>query len=863
MKNGKTLRLSEFRGVDFSNSPLKVKKTRASDAVNFYLDDEGRMRKRPGWRELLHICDDTGEPLSINGVFEYKNGEHRDVIVHAGRRFFRLKTDANGRATAEDITSSGTHEISKVDESCLADERSQAFSMAQRLYIIGCGDYLVYGSWDEGQTFELRRVYEGEDTYIPTTTVGIDADVTDYYGYDVSGSREALEDVNLLTRWRKNKLQGLKSIQQSNGSNKVYNSYTLDATIDEDSYVEVVNELTGERYVSRMSDTNGLYDLENVVDSEKIGGTVNKNDGRIFLVESCFPLDNGDSVITVLFRHTPTTEEGGVEIKDFVPYDKRVGQCRFGTIYGIDGNADRLFLAGNPNFDNVEFFSQYDDATYFSDLSTIAVGYRGQAIVGYARLSDNVMAVFKEGGGGKDASVFYHTGYYKQETDENGNILSIDAVFPTAAGNVGHTVESRHACADFGGDPLILARDGVFGIVMSENIKTADRYTRERSRSVNARLCKEKQLSEAVAICYGGRYYLSVNSHVYVADARTKYYADKDADGSYQYEWWYWEDVPARILCEMDGALCFGTQDGRLCVFDEHRCDRIHTDIEAGELTVDIPNNQLDCSASLSVYDGERIVIDTDDLYALYIDNITRIEGKRIFVDEGCILGVSDGTIVFADGEELEIGTPYVVDDVDAGSCSFCLLDTKGEAVEPNSKDFRLHLLLTGRELVVCDATATGFRVKLWDGGSVLTLTAYNGEVPLNPEGRLLQSRSVKAYWVSGVFDLGSASHDKTLLSIGVTAEPGMNSHMSFGYVTRRDVREYDQGGTMPGKFGLKDLSFSDFSFSTGFAQSCTKRIFDRGINYIAFRVRSDEGDCALSAMEVIYKFNSYQGGVR
>lgn len=878
MRNGKALNLSEFRGVDFSNSPLRVKQTRAANVLNFYLDDEGRMRKRPGWRELLCIRDEQGEPLRINGVFEYNSSGHRDVIVHAGKRFFRLTLDENGRECAEDITESGTHELSKVDASRLTDERSQAFFMTKKMYIIGCGDYLVYGSWDDGKTFELRRVYEGEDTYIPTTTVGIGAEFisvseeqddegNSYWHIKKSSSvtdeyRDTLDGVNLLTRWRKNKLQGFAL--GPNGTDK-YGYYQLDAIIDGDANIEVVNELTGERFESaNYSDESWYFKNRGklvVKGQDKEVGYFFKGTNVIFLDPNHFPEDNGDSVITVTFRHTPTAEEAGVEEEKFVKYEDRIGMCRFGILYGIDGNVDRLFLAGNPEFDNVEFFSEHDDATYFSDLNTIAVGFPGQSIVGYARLSDNTLAVFKERGNGEDANIFYHTGYYKQESDDRGNLLSIDAIFPTTVGNVGHTIVSRHACADFGGDPLILSTDGVFGIVLSENISTADRYTRERSRSVNARLCREKDLSEAVAICHGGRYYLAVNSHVYVADSRTKYYADKDADGSYQYEWWYWEGIPARVLCELEGALCFGTVDGRLCVFDEQRSDRTHTDIVDGALTVDIENNELDCAESLAVSDGDRIVIDTDGLYALYATSI-RIEDGRVFVSEDDISYISDGVCVFADGKGLDVGKPYKVDDVDAGECSFLLKDENGNQVVPASSEFRLYLLLTGRELTVCGKDESTFGVKLWKGGERLTLTVYNGEVPSSPVGRILKTNPIRALWVSGMFDLGSASHDKTLLSISVTTEPGVKSSMSFGYVTRREVREYERSMT-PGSFSFEDLSFHEFSFSTGFAQSCTKRIFDRSINYIAFRVRSEDGDCALGALEAIYKFNRYQGGIR
>lgn len=902
MKQRRTLTLSGFRGVDFSHSPLEVKPTRAADMVNFYQDEGGKTRKRPGWRELLRIRDGDGTPQTVNGIFHYED----EVIVHAGRRFYRLITDEGGRMRTEDITESGTYEQSKVDASRLTSTRSQAFYMGRRMYIIGCGDYLVYGSWNDGETRELRRVYEDEDTYIPTTTVGIDGEPLEFHGeQDESGqwywkvsrtvsateeantARETLEHVNLLTRWRENKLEGILSEQYNDIdggiSTRYYNSYQLDATIDEDTEIEVVNDMTGEVFVSVLDPMDwshtpwmeeNMYVLVRKEDADSVTvhtakyGEVYKSIGFVSLSPSAFPVftrdnENGNSLITVRFRHTPTAEEAGVKVEDFVPYEDRMTKCSFGIMYGIEGNTDRIFLSGNPVFCNVDFFSEMDNATYFSDLNTIAMGTSAQAVVGYARLSDNTLAVFKERTGGPDTSIFYRTGYYKEEADDAGNLARILPIFPTTAGNVGESVISRHACLDFGGDSLILSRNGVFGIVLSENVATADRYTRERSRSVNARLCKEKELESAVGFCLGSRYYLAVGGHCYVADARMKYYADKDADGSYQYEWWLWDNIPAHVFAELDGMLAFGTKDGRICVFDGEHADRTYTECEAGELALDIVNNQIDCAASVVPSDGDRVIFDTKGLYALYVGTVASVHGERIFADERCILGMSDGTVVYADGEGLATGVPYTVDDVDVGDCSFRLLDASGAVAIPTSADFRLHIDLTGRELVVCEVAEADFRLKLWDGGEVLELAAYDGEVPSMLTARVVHRASVKALWVTPTFDLGSATYPKTLLSLTVTAEPGVPGSMRFGYQTRRDVslHELRGGGKV---FSFDDLSFRDFAFHTGFAQSDTRRVFERGFNYVAFRFMSDtDDDCAIAALEAIYKYNGYQGGIK
>ena len=210
LKTRRTLQLSDFKGVDFSSSALSVRRDRASNMRNF-INEYGVNKKRNGWNELIKIKY-GGKSQRINGIFEYVNGSRREVLVHAGRRFYRL-VKSGGRYSVVDITLTSTYTPSKVDTAKIKDQRSQAFFNKGRAYIIGCGDYLVYGTWNEGASYELRRVANNTDTYIPTTTISIDNDsVSD----DTRGS---LADVNCLSSRR---------IKQLLGPSETNKNWTLD-----------------------------------------------------------------------------------------------------------------------------------------------------------------------------------------------------------------------------------------------------------------------------------------------------------------------------------------------------------------------------------------------------------------------------------------------------------------------------------------------------------------------------------------------------------------------------------------------------------------------------------------------------------
>jgi hypothetical protein len=113
-----------------------------------------------------------------------------------------------------------------------------------------------------------------------------------------------------------------------------------------------------------------------------------------------------------------------------------------------------------------------------------------------------------------------------------------------------------------------------------------ERYARERSRTINAKL-KEFDLSQAKAIVYDNKYYLAVggeNNEVYVADARYKYNTEGDLYGAYSYEWFRFTGIPVSTWFLWQNELWFGTEDGWLCKFHDGFTDIYET--EEGDLTI-------------------------------------------------------------------------------------------------------------------------------------------------------------------------------------------------------------------------------------------------------------------------------------
>ena len=146
-----------FRGVDFRGEEIDL--TRSPDSVNMWKDykETESIRTRPGL-ELRKWFDSP-----VYGIFFFNS----ELLVHSGNALYR-------------VVGSDAFLL----YSNLAASRSDSFAWGDKWYFKDGKSYLVY----DGS--EVKPV-EG---YIPTTTIA----------RKPSGGGTPLEDVNMLSRFRKN-----------------------------------------------------------------------------------------------------------------------------------------------------------------------------------------------------------------------------------------------------------------------------------------------------------------------------------------------------------------------------------------------------------------------------------------------------------------------------------------------------------------------------------------------------------------------------------------------------------------------------------------------------------------------------------
>lgn len=518
---------------------------------------------------------------------------------------------------------------------------------------------------------------------------------------------------------------------------------------------------------------------------------------QIFIKKYCNPIIPGEANISVTFKPNGATASPGLIANS--------GIC---TTFGIGGQSDRMFVTGNSAYPNRVWFSEEDDFSYFPDNYYADIGSSSTAISGFLRLSDSTLAIFKNDATGVEPSVYYMSGRRDIDYSDDSSVKKITPVFSFTAGESSETAVNGFVSGNVAGDSLIASRHGVYAIALSENYATNSRTARERSRTIGKCL-SGIDMSGAAAIVYRGKYYLSVGgteNEVFVADTSQKW---QPGDSEWwQYEWYRWTNVPARVWAVCDDVLMFGTSEGRLCAFDNPNWYR---DSKRNELSLGTLTTVTDAISNT----GSEFQYADNETINGYIQNGYRIE------------------LTSTNNEPS--GTFYI--------CN------------KNEED---------RLFQICSEEPSVYPRDDNDptNDNVISVTGIH-----NITGTVWNEPAVEAEWETPIFDMGTNTHRKTLLRLTVSADSVTNGKMQFGYITRKNgfakfTRDVSVYGIQD--FGFDTLDFSLFSVDNSFASSYTVRARERGFNYIQFKFECNSPtDCRVNDITATYRVIAENKGVR
>lgn len=232
----------------------------------------------------------------------------------------------------------------------------------------------------------------------------------------------------------------------------------------------------------------------------------------------------------------------------------QVNKCKIMEVYGYAGANNRIFLTGNPDYANIVMYSHLDDITYIPIENVIRTGLEVVPITGMAKLNNGKLAVLKNVSD-TDSTIFY-IGY--------GTYNGIET-FPLEGSTKGEGNISCYAHDVLINEPLILTQNGIFAL--NTATLSDERYVYHRSYYIDTKLKQEVDLKNAIGIVNDGKYYLAINNHVYVADSRFKSSSNNSRYSNYQYEWYYWTNLPVRVWFTWNNELYFGDKSGNICKF--------------------------------------------------------------------------------------------------------------------------------------------------------------------------------------------------------------------------------------------------------------------------------------------------------
>ena len=846
-KERRRFSLDHFGGVDFGSSPLLCDPHRSPDAVNF-IGDHGINRKRNGWEQVVERLDGA-----INGIYQ---ADKDTVLINRGFTMELLKRNSDGIWSIEQTSNEKDDNI----------VHGSYFKLGGHIYRTNVGGTI---NWYSTKTQSLGNGIGG--AYIPTTTININPDGT-------AEKRSSKDMPNIRTPYRRNTLVGTSKPEEGSIT------WTLDSYVDISTKysaskvfimdIERYDQKTGsiETISAKLSDdVNQVRYKSNIVVENEIGtytkiGEVFGN--KISLDIDCTPEVEDVANITVTFSMADKYVKRGDDYK----YDSvSIEKCGIGMLFGIGGNRDRVFLSGHPDHPNVVFFSHIDDVSYFPDEYTITLGGESSKIISMMELGNDTLSVFSE-----DSGIFnisYIRGSYRNIYDDAGNIKKVIPVFSIISTESISTIPTNQMCSlNFHGDNIFLSRNGVYGIEAQQNIASDIRVARDRSYAINKRL-STTDLSNAVGIVHGSKCYFSDGASCYVADAAYKYVPEGAL--SYNYEWWYWEDIEATSFGIVDGELWFGTKEGRICRFTDLYKDCVFDISKDGDIGVDKSNTTgaLVCNDTWLEYlktRGNRVRLITEGLMG-------RVASTTVDEEDSTLLHIVDPSYEddIYDGQFVYIHYEGASDDV--RSEVYCITNCdRGERTMSLEKDGQIvsfekgitvnaYMDLSERDLYVVETVDESklAYIGISPDGGPLFVSGYHrpGKIPSNLILKQYIESNVSASWTTPPLDLGNDSIAKCLYTMTVTAETGKNAKFKFGYDTRMGRMERASQGL--GAFSFDNIDFRDLSFETGFQNSFTVRARERNFNFIRFNIKSDEdAPCAVHRISAVYKYNKNNKGV-
>lgn len=539
------------------------------------------------------------------------------------------------------------------------------------------------------------------------------------------------------------------------------------------------------------------------------------------------------------------------------------------TLFGAEGTPNRLMMCDGSN---TILYSEYKNPLYIGGENTITLG--NTPITAWIKGTETSLYVFKKFSR-QEENLYVIDPQLVTSSNNVYNVNKGEVLYLNKGYSVPESAVNQYCACNLANDILIVSDDGVYGIEMSANVASTERFARSRAEQIK-NLLQEEDLTTAKAIVWDNKMFISVNGNVYIADARYRATFNGDMSDTFNYEWWFWDNMPVYYWIIINEKLCFVTSDNRICEFYEGFIDTLHDNVSVTAID--------DVGVTISKDYAEYNKVQFNGAHKEYI-NPSDIQGRG----NGLIIRnfsklyteINEGDIVYFDyvnekpdsaypADNTEVNTPYVVSEIDLETKEVRFQTLSGGSVGflplpfGYSEYIRVSKIADKKYNMVIDTDAadgaSNTTVKD-DDGKTVNLIAYNGVNTYT--ATVYKENPVVAVWKTGSYDFGSSLNAKSIERFSISFDRSSSKKLKLYYTTaNRGFPNLIKDLKKQNDFDLTNLSFLLFSFDQKFETSYTKNVLVRNFNYISFMLVSDDAeDFAINSISFVYKINRINRG--
>lgn len=193
---------------------------------------------------------------------------------------------------------------------------------------------------------------------------------------------------------------------------------------------------------------------------------------------------------------SPITGEDNVYItysKTITGYADRINKCDVSILYGMNGARDRMFVAGNPDLPNYDYYSDINNPTYFGDLSYSVIGQDNSAIMNYSIINEYLVTHKNDSEDGANTNL------------RKGTLVNNKVVFTSEGSYQTSGALAKYSFAQLENEPLYVTTEKNISAVTPSDV-LGERFSQERSYYITEALKAEPNIANSFAYTFNGFY---------------------------------------------------------------------------------------------------------------------------------------------------------------------------------------------------------------------------------------------------------------------------------------------------------------------------------------------------------------------